>query len=307
MSLVAGKEILERADTGGYAVGAFNINNMEILQAIVRAAEQERSPVIVAVSEGAIEYAGIEYLVSIVKTAAERTDIPMALHLDHGKKYDIILQCIRHGFTSLMIDASHLPLEQNIAETRKVVDIAHPLGISVEAELGRLQGVEDNVSVAERDAVLINPKDAKLFVKETEVDSLAPAIGTSHGAFKFKGKAELDFDRLRDTKRLTKIPLVLHGASSVPENITDKASKYGAEIPGAKGVPTEHLKKAIGLGINKINIDTDLRLALTAAIREVLATSPGQFDPRKILGPARDLMEQVVKEKIGILGSANKT
>lgn len=307
MSLVAGKEILERADTGGYAVGAFNINNMEILQAIVRAAEQERSPVIVAVSEGAIEYAGIEYLVSIVKTAAERTDIPMALHLDHGKKYDIILQCIRHGFTSLMIDASHLPLEQNIVETRKVVDIAHPLGISVEAELGRLQGVEDNVSVAERDAVLINPKDAKLFVKETEVDSLAPAIGTSHGAFKFKGKAELDFDRLRDTKRLTKIPLVLHGASSVPENITDKASKYGAEIPGAKGVPTEHLKKAIGLGINKINIDTDLRLALTAAIREVLATSPGQFDPRKILGPARDLMEQVVKEKIGILGSANKT
>jgi fructose-bisphosphate aldolase class II len=184
--------------------------------------------------------------------------------------------------------------------------VAHPEGVSVEAELGILQGIEDNVSVAERDAVLVNPEEAQRFVQETGVDSLAPAIGTSHGAFKFKGKAELDFDRLAETKKLTKIPLVLHGASTVPENILEKASTYGAKIPGAKGVPTDHLRKAIELGINKVNTDTDLRLALTAAVREVFATSPEQFDPRKILGPARDLMREVVREKIGILGSGNK-
>jgi fructose-bisphosphate aldolase class II len=306
MPLVTGKEILDKADAEGYAVGAFNINNMEILQAIVGAAEEERSPVMIAVSEGAIKYAGIEYLTAMVRTAASTTQVPMALHLDHGKDFDVILQCIKHGFTSVMIDASHLPFEENVAATKKVVGVAHPEGVSVEAELGRLQGIEDNVSVAERDAVLVNPEEARRFVQETGVDSLAPAIGTSHGAFKFKGKAELDFDRLAETKKLTKIPLVLHGASTVPENILEKASTYGAKIPGAKGVPTDHLRKAIDLGINKVNTDTDLRLALTAAVREVFATSPEQFDPRKILGPARDLMREVVREKIGILGSGNK-
>jgi len=306
MTLTTGKEILDRADAEGYAVGAFNINNMEILQGIVNAAVLERSPVLIAVSEGAIKYAGIDYITSMVKTAANGTDIPIALHLDHGKDFGVILSCIRYGFTSLMIDASSKPLEENIRETKRVVEVAHPLGISVEAELGRLQGVEDNVSVAERDAILINPEEAKLFVEETDVDSLAPAIGTSHGAFKFKGKAELDFDRLKETKKLTKIPLVLHGASSVPEEILAKASKYGAKIPGAKGVPTEHIKKAIECGINKVNIDTDLRLTLTGAIREVFVESPEQFDPRKILGPARDAMTEVVVAKMKILGSSGK-
>ncbi|MDY6964583.1 MAG: class II fructose-1,6-bisphosphate aldolase [Halobacteriota archaeon] len=306
MSLTTGKEILDKADAEGYAVGAFNINNMEILQAIVNAAKSERSPVMVAVSEGAIKYAGIDFLTCLVKTAASSTDVPMALHLDHGKDFKVILSCIRHGFTSLMIDASSLPLEENVKETKRVVEVAHPLGISVEAELGRLQGVEDNVSVSERDAILINPEEAKFFVEETEVDSLAPAIGTSHGAFKFKGKAELDFERLKETKKLTRIPLVLHGASSVPEEILEKASRYGAKIPGAKGVPIEHIKKAIEYGINKVNIDTDLRLTLTGSIREVFVESPEQFDPRKILGPARDAMSEVVKDKMKILGSAGK-
>jgi len=306
LGLVTGKEILDRADKEGYAVGAFNINNMEILQAIVNAAKSENSPVMIAVSEGAIKYAGIDYLTSMVKTAAESTDIPIALHLDHGKDFKVILSCIRYGFTSLMIDASSLPFEENVAETKKVVEVAHPLGISVEAELGRLQGVEDNVSVAERDAILINPKEAKLFVEKTGVDSLAPAIGTSHGAFKFKGKAELDFERLKETKKLTKIPLVLHGASSVPKDILDRAAKYGAKIPGAKGVPTGQIKKAIGNGINKVNIDTDLRLTLTGAIREVFYESPEQFDPRKILGPARDSMSDVVRKKMKLLDSSGK-
>ncbi|UCF12420.1 MAG: class II fructose-1,6-bisphosphate aldolase [Thermoplasmatales archaeon] len=306
MSLVTGKEILDAANVGGYAVGAFNINNMEIFQGIIRAAEEKNSPVIIATSESAIKYAGINYLVSMVKTAANITSVPIALHLDHGKNFEVIQKCIKYGYTSLMIDASHLSLDENIEETKKVVKTAHTHNVSVEAELGRLQGIEDNVSVLERDAILVNPQDAKLFVEETEIDSLAPAIGTSHGAFKFKGEAELDFERLDETKNLTKIPLVLHGASSVPENILKKAAKYGAKIPGAKGVPTEHIKKVIKLGINKINIDTDLRLAFTTAIREVFANSPEQFDPRKILGPARNAIYDVVKEKIDILGSADK-
>lgn len=198
MGLAAGKEILDKASAEGYAVGAFNINNMEILQAVVAAADKERSPVMIAVSECAIKYAGIDYISSMARTAADSTDVPIALHLDHGQHFEVILQCIRHGFTSVMIDASHFPLEENIAATKRVVEVAHPLGISVEAELGRLQGVEDNISVAERDAILVNPKEAQFFVTETQVDFLAPAIGTSHGAFKFKGKAELES---RDSRR----------------------------------------------------------------------------------------------------------
>ena len=306
MALVTGKGVLDKASAEKYAVGAFNINNMEILQAVVTAADSLRSPVILGISEGAIEYAGIKYLVAMVKAAADTTDVPIVLHLDHGKKFEVILQCIRYGFTSLMIDASHLPLEQNIEATKRVVQVAHPIGISVEAELGRLQGVEDMVSVAEKDAVLINPQEAGMFVKETEIDSLAPAIGTSHGAFKFKGKAELDFIRLKETKKATQIPLVLHGASSVPADVLEKAFKYGADIPGAMGVPIASVQKAIKLGISKVNVDTDLRLTFTAAIREALAISPGQFDPRKILGPARDVMTEVVRAKIKVLGSDHK-
>jgi len=306
MPLVTGKEILDKANSEGYAVGAFNINNMEILQGVVNAAEEMQAPVIIATSEGAIKYAGIEYLVTMVKTCATMVGIPIALHLDHGRDLEVIRTCLDKGYTSIMIDASHLPLEENIKETRRVVDLAHPQGISVEAELGRLKGIEDTVSVEERDAILIDPEEAKRFVESTQVDSLAPAIGTSHGAFKFKGEATLDFKRLEKVKQLTGIPLVLHGASGVPQWILDKVSTYGGKVSGAKGVPDEAITKAISLGINKINIDTDLRLALLGAIRQVLQETPKEFDPRKILGPARDSITKVVTEKIELLGCKGK-
>jgi len=306
MPLVTGKEILDTANSGGYAVGAFNINNMEILQGIIKAAEEMRAPVIIATSEGAIKYAGIEYLVTMLKTCANMVDIPIALHLDHGRDLEVIKACIDKGYTSIMIDASHLPLEENIKETKTVVDLAHPKGISVEAELGRLKGIEDTISVEERDAILIDPEEAKRFVEATQVDSLAPAIGTSHGAFKFKGAATLDFKRLEKVKHLTGIPLVLHGASGVPQWILDKVSHYGGKVSGAKGVPDEAITKAISLGINKINIDTDLRLALVGAIRQVLHETPNEFDPRKILGPARNSIAKVVTEKIELLGCKGK-
>jgi len=306
MPLVTGKEILDKANSEGYAVGAFNINNMEILQGIIKAAEEMQAPVIIATSEGAIKYAGIEYLVTMLKTCANIVDIPIALHLDHGRDLEVIKACIDKGYTSIMIDASHLPLEENIKETKKVVDLARSKGISVEAELGRLKGIEDTISVEERDAILIDPEEAKRFVEATQVDSLAPAIGTSHGAFKFKGEATLDFKRLERVKQLTGIPLVLHGASGVPKWILDKVSKYGGKLSGAKGVPDETIIKAISLGINKINIDTDLRLALVGAIRQVLYESPDEFDPRKILGPARNSIAKVVTEKIELLGCRGK-
>lgn len=306
MPLVTGKEILDKANSEGYAVGAFNINNMEILQGIVKAAEEMHAPVIIATSEGAIKYAGIEYLVTMVKTCANLLNIPIALHLDHGRDLEVIKNCIDKGYTSIMIDASHLPLEENIKETKKVVDLAHPKGISVEAELGRLKGIEDTISVEERDAILIDPEEAKRFVESTQVDSLAPAIGTSHGAFKFKGEATLDFKRLEKVKQLTGITLVLHGASGVPQWILDKVSTYGGKVSGAKGVPDEAITKAISLGINKINIDTDLRLALLGAIRQVLQETPKEFDPRKILGPVRDSIAKVVTEKIELLGCKGK-
>lgn len=306
MTLVTNKQILDVANDGGYAVGAFNINDMEFLQAIVSAAEEERSPVIIAASEGAIKYAGLDYLVSMVRTAAQSTAVPIALHLDHGKHYDVIEACVKQGFTSVMIDASGLPLEENIAATKKVVELAHPAGVSVEAELGRLKGVEDIVSVAERDAILVVPEEAKRFVDETHVDSLAPAVGTSHGAFKFKGAAELDFDRLQRTKDLTGIPLVLHGASGVIPSVVERATKYGARLKGAAGVPDEAIKKAIEHGINKVNIDTDMRLTFMASVREVLATQPEVFDPRKILGPARDSIKDVAKHKMRLFGSSGR-
>jgi fructose-bisphosphate aldolase class II len=303
--LLTNKEILASAMAGKYAVGAFNIHNLESLQAVVAAAQEESSPLIVAVTPSAIKYAGLDYLAEAVKTAAENVALPMSLHLDHGKDIEIIAKCMDAGFTSVMIDGSHLDFEENIELTRKVVELAHPRGVSVEAELGRLAGVEE-VSVEEKEAILTDPEAAREFVDRTEVDALAVAIGTSHGAYKFKGKPKLDFKRLIEIREKVDVPLVLHGASGVPAEIIEKATKYGAQLAGAKGMPDESIRQAIKLGIVKINIDTDLRLAFTATIREVLATAPAQFDPRKILGPAREAMKEVVKGKMRLFGSSNK-
>lgn len=303
--LLTNKEILASAVAGKYAVGAFNINNLESLQAVVTAAQEENSPVIVAVTPSAIEYAGLAYLAKTVQTATGDSSLPMSLHLDHGKDVETIAKCVDAGFTSVMIDGSHLDFEENIALTRKVVDLAHPKGVSVEAELGRLAGVEE-VSVEKKEAILTDPKAAKKFVERTNVDALAVAIGTSHGAYKFKGEPKLDFKRLTEIREKVSVPLVLHGASGVPDWIIEKATKYGAQLAGAKGMPDESIKQAIRRGIAKINIDTDLRLAFTATIREVLATTPTQFDPRKILGSAREAMKEVVRSKMRLFGSSGK-
>jgi fructose-bisphosphate aldolase class II len=303
--LVTNKDLLQRAKREAYAVGAFNIQNLESLLAVVEASEEERSPVIVAVTPGAIKYAGLNYLARLVKTAAEVSSVPMSLHLDHGEDVETVKKCLEAGFTSVMIDGSHLNFEENIALTKHVVDIAHPKGVSVEGELGRLAGIEEK-TVEEREAVLTDPKEAEEFVKRTGVDALAVSIGTSHGAYKFKGEPQLDFERLRLIRERVNVPLVLHGASSVPQWIIEKATKYGAELAGAKGIPEDHIKKAIALGITKINIDTDLRLAFTATVREVLANSPKEFDPRKILGPAKEAMKEVVKAKMRLFGSSGK-
>ncbi len=304
--LVTNKEIMSAAAAKGYAVGAFNINNLEILQAVVEAAVEEKSPAIVAVTPSAIKYGGLEYLASIVKVAAKAVPQTLSLHLDHGTDIEIVTKCVNTGFTSVMIDASHSNFEENINVTKEVVNLAHPKGVSVEAELGRLAGVEES-TVEEKDAVLTDPDAAGEFVKRTGVDALAVAIGTSHGAYKFKGEPKLDFQRLKAIRDRTNVLLVLHGASSVPQWIIEKATKYGAELSGAKGLPEEHIKRAISLGISKINIDTDLRLAFTGAVREVLATSPTQYDPRKILGPAKEAIKEVVKGKIKLFGSAGKS
>jgi fructose-bisphosphate aldolase class II len=306
MPLRTNKELLTLAKTGGYAVGAFNINNMEILQAIVFAGKEEKSPAILAVSEGAIQYAGMPYIVSMARIASDQASIPLSLHLDHGKDMNLIQSCIENGFTSVMIDGSHLEFEGNIAITQKVVKMAHERGVSVEAELGRLKGIEDNVSVSERDSFLTNPQAAEEFVEKTGVDALAIAVGTSHGAYKFKEEAKLDFERLKEIVRRVDIPLVLHGASGVPQAVLEKAEKYGAKLPGAKGIPDEAIQKAISLGIAKINIDTDLRLSLIGAIREVLITKPEEFDPRKILGPGREAIKQTVQSKMRLFGSSGK-
>ncbi len=303
--LVTNRDLLFPAMREAYAVGAFNISNLESLLAVAEAAIQEKSPVIVAVTPSSIKYAGLAYIEKIVKTAAESAPVPMSLHLDHGKDVETVSKCIEAGFTSVMIDGSHLKFEENVALTKRVVDLAHPKGVSVEAELGRLAGVEES-TVEEREAVLTDPKAAREFVERTGVDALAVAIGTSHGAYKFKGEPKLDFERLRLIREKVSIPLVLHGASSVPAWIIEKAVKYGAELSGAKGIPEEHIQKAISFGIAKINIDTDLRLAFTATIREFLVNSPKEFDPRKILGSAKEAMKEVVKSKMRLFGSSGK-
>jgi fructose-bisphosphate aldolase class II len=303
--LVTNKDLMIPARKKAYAVGAFNVNNLETVLAVAEAAAEEKSPAIVAVTPSAIKYGGLTYLSELVKTAAESTPVPLSLHLDHGEDFETCSKCVAAGFTSVMIDGSHLKFGENIALTKKVVEAAHPKGVSVEAELGRLAGVEEK-TVEEKEAILTDPDSAKEFVEKTNVDALAVAVGTSHGAYKFKGEAKLDFDRLKLISQKISIPLVLHGASSVPQWIIEKASKYGAELAGAKGIPEEHVKRAISLGIAKINIDTDLRLAFTATVREVLTNSPKEFDPRKILGPAKEAMKEVIRGKMRLFGSSGK-
>jgi len=304
--LLTNRDLLVPARKKGYAVGAFNINNLEGLLAVTEAATEEKSPSMIAVTPGAIRYGGLSYLSNMVKTAAEICPMPLSLHLDHGEEFETVSKCIKAGFTSVMIDGSHLKFEENVALTKRVVDIAHPKGITVEAELGRLAEVEEQ-TLDEKEAVLTDPDSAKEFVDRTDVDALAVAVGTSHGAYKFKAEPKLDFERLTKISMKIDLPLVLHGASSVPSWIIEKASKYGAELKGAKGIPEQHIKKAISLGIAKINIDTDLRLAFTATIREVLANSPREYDPRKFLGPAKDAMKEVIRSKMRLFGSSAKS
>jgi len=306
MALITGRELLQKAKEERYAVGAFNINNMEILQAITEAAQDERSPAIIAVSEGAIKYAGLAYLISMVRVAAGDVDVPLALHLDHGRDLEVIGSCIEGGFTSVMIDGSHLDFEKNIFLTQKVVEMAHARGISVEGELGRLKGIEEGIDVRQGEAFLTDPAAAREFVERTQLDSLAVAIGTSHGAYKFKGEVKLDFQRLRAIAKEVDIPLVLHGASGVPPAVLEKGEKYGARFPGAKGVPDDSIREAVKVGMSKINIDTDLRLSFIGAIREALVLQPQEFDPRKILGPARKAVEEIVRHKMKLFGSSGK-
>lgn len=284
MPLVTLKEVLVEAEKGCYAVGAFNANNMEIVQAIIEAAEEEKAPVILQASQGALKYAGIEYITAMVKVAAERTTVPVVLHLDHGTGFEQLMQCIRNGFTSIMVDGSAYSLEENIAVTKKVKEIADAVGVSVEAEIGRIGGTEDHIFVSEREAFFTDPQEAKRFVDETGVEALAVAIGTAHG--QYKGEPKLDFARLEKIKGLIpNTPIVLHGSS---------------------GVPDESIRRAIELGVRKVNIDTNLREAFVAGMREVIESNPKEIDPRKILKPAKEKMKAVVKEKIRLFGSAGK-
>jgi len=305
--LVSLSEVLKKARRGQYAVGAFNVNNLETLQSVMAAAEAEGAPVIVQTSEGAIEYAGMDELAMLAHLAAMKTKRPVVFHLDHGKNYDLVVEAIRSGYyTSVMFDGSSLPYEENVAATKRLVKLAHAKKVSVEAELGAIAGIEDFVSVEERDAHFTNPEQAKEFVKLTGCDALAVAIGTSHGAFKFKGESRLDFARLKKIAEHVAVPLVLHGASGVPASIKAQCTRYGAEIAGAKGVSDASIKKAVGLGIRKVNVDTDLRIAFDAGIRKFLHDKPQVIDPREILKPARELMTSVVRQKMRTLGCAGK-
>ena len=310
MPLVNSKEMLKKAYEGGYAIGAFNVNNMEIVQAITEAAKAENSPIILQVSAGARKYAKPGYLKKLVEAAIEDTGLPIALHLDHGDSFELCKSCIDDGFTSVMIDGSHLSFEENIELTRKVVEYAHARGVTVEGELGRLAGIEDDINVAHEDAVYTDPAEVEEFVKRTGVDSLAIAIGTSHGAYKFKPGTDpkLRFDILEDIqRRLPGFPIVLHGASSVPQEYVQEINKYGGAMPDAIGIPEEMLREAAKMAVCKINIDSDLRLGMTAAIRKHFTEHPDHFDPRQYLGDGRDNVRTVVQNKIkDVLGSSNK-
>lgn len=283
MALVAVHELLKKADQEGYAVGAFNANNMEIIQAIVTAAEMENSPVIMQASQGAITYAGLDYITGIVRIAARGAKVPVALHLDHGTDFDQVVRCFRSGFSSVMYDGSKLSLEDNIAITNRVLEMARPVGVSVEAELGKIGGTEDHVTVSEKEAMFTDPEEARYFVEKTGVDSLAIAIGTAHG--QYQGEPKLDFERLKIIRELTGIPIVLHGSS---------------------GVPDEAVRQAIELGVRKVNIDTNIRESFVSAMRKVIAEKPDEIDPRKILGPAREATIEMIRDKIRVFGSNGK-
>ncbi|RTH10982.1 fructose-1,6-bisphosphate aldolase, class II [Thermus scotoductus] len=306
MPLAIGKEVLDKARREGYAVPGFNTNNLEITQAILEVADELRAPVFIQVSDGARKYAGMENLANLVKDMASRVRVPVVLHLDHGADFKMVMQALRAGFTSVMIDASHHPFEENVAETKKVVEAAHAVGVSVEAELGRLQGIEDNIQVSEAEAFLTDPDEAERFVAETGIDYLAIAIGTSHGAYKGKGRPYIDHKRLEEISKRVSIPLVLHGASGVPTWLKEKLLATGAELKEATGIHDEDIKKAIPNGIAKINIDTDLRLAMTLGIREVVVGNPKEFDPRKIIGKGRDYLKQVIREKFELMSTVGR-
>jgi fructose-bisphosphate aldolase class II len=302
--LLNNREIQKIAEKNRFAVGAFNVYDMESVQSVVWAAEREKSPAIIATTEGAIKYAGHKFLVDLIDLAARDSDMPFTMHLDHGQDMEIIRNCIRLGYTSVMVDASHYEFKKNIDITKKVVALAHRKGISVEAELGTIGGVEDSVS--SRNILLTDPRDAREFVEKTGCDTLAVAIGTSHGAYKFAKKSKLDIERLKLLKAAVKVPLVLHGASGIPSWIVKKAKLFGAILGNPKGVSEEDIKAAVANGISKVNIDSDLRLTFDATIREVLAKNPKEFDPRKILGPSRDAMTDMVAYKIKLFSSSGK-
>lgn len=309
MALVTTKEMFEKSMKEHFAIGAFNINNMELIQGIIDAAKEENSPVILQASSSAIKYARMNYLMKMVEAAVEESEIPIAIHLDHGPDFETCKMCIDAGFTSVMIDGSKYDFEENVRITKQVVDYAHEKGVVVEAELGKLAGIEDDVNVAEEDSMFTDPDQAKEFVERTGCDSLAIAIGTSHGAYKFKGEAKLRYDILQKIKeKLPNTPIVLHGASTVIPELVETCNKYGGDIPGAKGVPDEMLHEASIKGVSKINVDTDLRLAMTSEIRRIFAEEPSAFDPRKYLTPAREKIKETVKHKIkNVFGSSNKT
>lgn len=308
MPLVTTKEMFQKAYAGGYAVGAFNVNNMEIIQGITEAAKEENAPLILQVSAGARKYAKHIYLMKLIEAALDDTGLPICVHLDHGEDFAVCKSCIDGGFTSVMIDGSKYAFEDNIKVTKQVVEYAHDRGVVVEGELGRLAGIEDAVSVSSKDSSFTDPDQVEEFVKRTGVDSLAIAIGTSHGAFKFKGDARLRFDILEEvSKKLPNFPIVLHGASSINQEYVEMINKYGGQMPGAKGVPEGMLRKAAAMAVCKINIDSDLRLALTSAIRKHLVENPGDFDPRQYLTPARTAIKEVVQHKlVHVLGCNGK-
>ncbi|MHC1722606.1 MAG: class II fructose-1,6-bisphosphate aldolase [Aminipila sp.] len=308
MALITSKEIFAKALDKDYAIGAFNVNNMEIIQGIVDAAKEENAPIILQVSAGARKYARPAYLLKLVEAAIEDSGLDIVLHLDHGEDYDICKKCVDDGFTSVMIDGSKHAFEENIALTKQVVEYAHSKGAVVEAELGKLAGIEDNIKVDARSATFTDPDEAVEFVERTGVDSLAIAIGTSHGAYKFKGEPYLDFERLKKIHELLpNTPLVLHGASTVLPEFVARCNEYGGNIPGAQGVPEEMIRNAAKYGICKVNIDTDLRLAMTAEVRKFLIEKPEEFDPRKYLAPARDAIQRMVQHKIkNVLNASNQ-
>ena len=310
MPLVNTTEMFKKAYEGGYAIGAFNINNMEIVQGVIAACKKHNAPVILQVSASARKYAHHDYLLAMVKAAEKETGLPIALHLDHGPDFETCKECVDGGFTSVMIDGSSLPYEENIAVTKKVVDYAHKFGVTVEGELGQLAGVEDEVSVSAEDASYTKPEQVQDFVSRTGVDSLAIAIGTSHGAYKFKPgqKPQLRFDILQEvSERLPGFPIVLHGSSSVPQEFVKMVNTYGGNMPDAIGIPEDQLREAAKLAVCKINIDSDIRLAMTGNIRKYFAEHPDHFDPRQYLKPARQAVKDMVAHKIvHVLGSDGK-